>query len=45
MGHLNITAKTVADVQATALKAARLLGIQPLAYWAAAAASAVPARK
>jgi 5-(carboxyamino)imidazole ribonucleotide synthase len=45
MGHLNITAKTVADVQATALKAARLLGIKPLAHWAVAAASAVPARK
>ena len=34
MGHLNITGKTVADVQATALKAAKLLGIKPLAHWA-----------
>ena len=40
MGHLNITGKTVADVQATALKAARLLGIKPLSHWAAVAVSA-----
>ena len=31
---MNITGKTVADVQATALKAAKLLGIKPLAHWA-----------
>ncbi len=37
MGHLNITGKTVAGVQATALKAARLLGIKPLPQWATAA--------
>jgi 5-(carboxyamino)imidazole ribonucleotide synthase len=37
MGHLNITGKTVADVQATAVMAARQLGIKPLAHWAAAA--------
>ncbi len=36
MGHLNITGKTVADVQATALKACQLLGLKPLAHWAAA---------
>jgi 5-(carboxyamino)imidazole ribonucleotide synthase len=40
MGHLNITGKTAADVQATALKAARLLGIKPLSHWAAVAVSA-----
>ncbi len=45
MGHLNITGKTVADVQATALKAARLLGIKPLAHWTVAAASAAVAKK
>ena len=39
MGHLNITGKTTAEVQATALKAARLLGIKPLAHWAIAAAA------
>ena len=40
MGHLNITGKTVAQVEATALKAARLLGIQPLAHWSLVAADA-----
>ncbi len=36
MGHLNITGKTITDVQATALKVSKLLGIKPLPHWAAA---------
>ena len=36
MGHLNITGARVADVQATATQAAKLLGIKPLAHWATA---------
>lgn len=34
MGHLNITGPTVAQVQATALAACVLLGLQPLSAWA-----------
>ena len=33
MGHLTLTGKTLAEVEATALKAARLLRIKPLAHW------------
>ncbi len=33
MGHLTITGKAIIDVQATALKAARLLGMAPLPAW------------
>jgi 5-(carboxyamino)imidazole ribonucleotide synthase len=40
MGHLNITGKTVEEVEATALKAARLLRIQPLAHWSLTAIDA-----
>ena len=44
MGHLNITGATIADVQATAMQAARLLGIEPLPHWAGVAAKTAPAR-
>ena len=44
MGHLNITGATIADVQATAMQAARLLGIEPLPHWAGVAARTAPAR-
>ncbi|MEN9538627.1 MAG: hypothetical protein RLZZ126_862 [Pseudomonadota bacterium] len=33
MGHVNITAPTVAQARATALKACRILGLAPLANW------------
>ncbi len=33
MGHLTVTGKTVPELEATALKAARVLGIAPLANW------------